>query len=193
MGRGSTNEHGREQRGVLELCVFLAKGTKLPCTSIWGSMAAGWGRRGHRRKSSYWQRLLQGNSIEEASVAGAQGEGAAGAWGAGHAENGRRHHGKSGAAKESRGIADSRRPGGVTGAGEEQGRGANLVSIHGEETPARWWRRALRLGAYAESCASSGGMEQRMEMAARELLRAGEERQRSTTGFGKERSICWLI
>jgi hypothetical protein len=27
MGRGSTNEHGREKRGVLELCIFLAKGT----------------------------------------------------------------------------------------------------------------------------------------------------------------------
>jgi hypothetical protein len=38
----------------------------------------------HRRKSSWWERLLQGNSAEEASAAGAQGEGADGAWGAGH-------------------------------------------------------------------------------------------------------------
>jgi hypothetical protein len=38
----------------------------------------------HGRKSSCWERLLQGNSAEEASATGAQGEGAAGAWGAGH-------------------------------------------------------------------------------------------------------------
>jgi hypothetical protein len=38
----------------------------------------------HGRKSSCWERLLQGNSAEEASAAGAQGEGAVGAWGVGH-------------------------------------------------------------------------------------------------------------
>src|SRR5690242_18942687 len=38
----------------------------------------------HGLKSSCWERLLQGNSSEEASAAGAQGEGAVGAWGVGH-------------------------------------------------------------------------------------------------------------
>jgi hypothetical protein len=48
----------------------------------------------------------------------------------------------------------------------------------GEETPARWGRRALRLGASAESWASSGGMEQRMEMAPWLLLLTGDDRMR---------------
>jgi hypothetical protein len=48
----------------------------------------------------------------------------------------------------------------------------------GEEAPARWGRRALRLVASAESWASSGGMKQRMEMAPWLLLFIGDDRVR---------------
>jgi hypothetical protein len=48
----------------------------------------------------------------------------------------------------------------------------------GEETPVRWGRRALRLGASAESWASSGGIEQRMELAPWLLLFTGDDHVR---------------
>jgi hypothetical protein len=43
MGRGATDGHGREQRGVLELCIFLGKGDIAPLHQHLGKMASGWG------------------------------------------------------------------------------------------------------------------------------------------------------
>jgi hypothetical protein len=43
LGRGATDGHGREQRGVLELCVFLGKGDIAPMHQHLGKMAARWG------------------------------------------------------------------------------------------------------------------------------------------------------
>jgi hypothetical protein len=43
LGRGATDGHGREQRGVLELCVFLGKGGIAPMHQHLGKMVARWG------------------------------------------------------------------------------------------------------------------------------------------------------
>jgi hypothetical protein len=68
--------HGRTWKGA-ERCAralrFWQRGHSSHAPAFGEKMVAGWGRRGHGRKGSCWERLLQGNSAEEASTAGAHG------------------------------------------------------------------------------------------------------------------------
>jgi hypothetical protein len=174
MGRGSTDEHGREQRGVLELCVFLARGHSSHAPAFgekWrlvGGVAAMGGKapagsacsRGTRpRRLLPWvprekERLELGAPAMERTGGDAMG----------------------GAVPRRRaevlrilGVQE-----GSPDLGKSRGEGP-AWSASMEKKLLRCGRRALLLGASAESWVSSGGMEQRMEMAAREPLRAGEE------------------